>query len=219
MRRRVFGNAKSLAACIFPASDAYAGRQRVFCFGGWPAALYLKSISFDTFNSRHKRLPRGGRLQGSNDFCRGGAGERHCNNPQAEFVAPVARGLCTESWSPNSNETRTFHSLRDSDRLAIPNLAPPFRSTGKRMAVQKIIYVCFDFSKLVSSELALLEMGYDVTTVLGTDGVLALSLDCDYSKVILGDSAVEDREYVEQWLKGNYPDIPVIPMCDLQIQS
>jgi hypothetical protein len=87
------------------------------------------------------------------------------------------------------------------------------------MAAQKIIYVCFDFSKLVSSELALLEMGYDVTTVLGMDGVLALSLDADYSRVILGDGAVEDREYVEQWLKGNYPDIPVIPMCDLQIQS
>ena len=86
------------------------------------------------------------------------------------------------------------------------------------MAGQKILYVCFEFSQLVSCELALLEMGYDVTTVLGTDGVLGLSLEVDFSKVLLGDGAVEDRQYAKQWLDGNYPDIPVVDMCDLHIE-
>jgi len=86
------------------------------------------------------------------------------------------------------------------------------------MAGLKILYVCFDVSQLVSSELSLLEMGYDVTTVLGTDGVLGLSLGVDFSKALLGDGAVEDRQYAKQWLNGNYPDIPVIDMCNLPIE-
>jgi hypothetical protein len=85
------------------------------------------------------------------------------------------------------------------------------------MTDQKVVYVCFDFSHLVSSELALLEKGYDVTTVLGTDGVMAHSNYADCSWVILGDGAVEDREFVERWLKVNYPSIPVIASRDVTL--
>ena len=86
------------------------------------------------------------------------------------------------------------------------------------MAGQKILYVCFDSSRLVSNELALLERGYDVTTVLGTDGAIAHSAYADYSGVILDDGTVQDREFVQRWLKDNYPNIPVIAFSELQIE-
>jgi len=85
------------------------------------------------------------------------------------------------------------------------------------MADLKVLYVCFDCSRLVSSELALLKRGYDVTTVLGSDGVIAHSGYADCCRVILGEGAVEEREFVQQWLRDNYPSLPVIVFGDLHL--
>lgn len=78
------------------------------------------------------------------------------------------------------------------------------------MAELKVLYVCFELSHLVSCELALLEKGYDVTTVLGPDGVIARSDYSDCALIVLDDGVGEDREFVERWLKENYPSIPVV---------
>ena len=85
------------------------------------------------------------------------------------------------------------------------------------MSDQKVLYVCFDLTGLVSSELTLLANGYDVTTVLGADGVIAYSACADCNLVVLGDGGGGDRDFVERWLKDNYPAIPVITFCDLHL--
>ena len=51
---------------------------------------------------------------------------------------------------------------------------PPPRE-WKRMAGGLILYVCYDPAVLLICERLLMGEGYDVVTVLGTDGLMALS--------------------------------------------
>src|SRR5664279_2930433 len=59
--------------------------------------------------------------------------------------------------------TRACKTLRELSQLSDSSHASPRRSSGRQMAGQKILYVCFDCSRLVINELALLEGGCDVT--------------------------------------------------------
>jgi CheY-like chemotaxis protein len=83
----------------------------------------------------------------------------------------------------------------------------------KAMAAQKILYVCYDPSLLLSRERLLLGSGYDVTTLLGTDGVIASTSLASYDCVVLGDEGtVSDRQTALLWLKSNYPALPVVAL-------
>lgn len=82
------------------------------------------------------------------------------------------------------------------------------------MAGENILYVCCDVSHLLSRELPLLEMGYEVKTVLGADGVMAQTQFADYACVIIdNEGQVEERSRAVSWLKNHHPAIPVIALC------
>lgn len=162
-----------------------------------------------------RNLPRYGSVQlvgaFTGYFCPG-APECHDDTRQTDCATQLV-------WRQNRDTTRVCNPLRELGRLPDSSQADSRRSSGRHMAGEKTLYVCFDFSRLVSNELALLVRGYDVTTVLCTDGLIAFSGYADYSRVIVDEGAPGDREFVERWLKDNYPAIPVIVLGDLRLES
>jgi len=78
------------------------------------------------------------------------------------------------------------------------------------MAGRLILYVCYDPKLLVPQERLLLSKGYDVVTVLGTDGLIANTCIGDYSVVVLGEGASDNQlEQAMLWLQEHFPAIPV----------
>ena len=155
--------------------------------------------------TRPSSVQLGGCFVGS--FCFG-APQRRGSTRQSDCAMPMA-------WCPDGDAPRVCNPLRELSQIPDSGHVRPRRSSGGLMAGEKVLYVCFDFSRLLNNELALLERGFDVTTVLGIDGLLARFDYNNYSAVIVDDAAVDDRQFVEQWLKDNYPAIRVIAFCDL----
>jgi len=81
------------------------------------------------------------------------------------------------------------------------------------MAGERILYVCYDPAWLVLRERVLLGEGYQVSTVLGTDGLMALSQVDEFDFVLLGDEGpLPDRQNALLWLKDEFPRAPVIAL-------
>ena len=79
----------------------------------------------------------------------------------------------------------------------------------------KILYVCFNPAALASRECLLLSMGYEVQTVLGKDGVMALDGADGFDVALIGDEGPqEERQCAICLLKKTYSDAPVIALCD-----
>lgn len=84
------------------------------------------------------------------------------------------------------------------------------------MAGERILHVCYDPSQLMERERLLLGHGYEVITVLGTDGVVSLLPAGHYDLVVVGDGGpIEERERAISWVKENLPQTPVIALCRL----
>ena len=83
------------------------------------------------------------------------------------------------------------------------------RFNGK-MVGRRILYVCYAPKLLVPQERLLLSKGYDVVTVLGTDGLIAHSCIGDCSAVVLGEGASSDElAHAMLWLQEHFPAIQV----------
>jgi hypothetical protein len=78
----------------------------------------------------------------------------------------------------------------------------------------KILYVCFNPALLLSRERLLLGRDYDVYTVLGADGLLALQSIEAFDFVLVGDEGplTQRRKAVRQ-LRQFVPAPPVIALC------
>lgn len=82
------------------------------------------------------------------------------------------------------------------------------------MAGERVLYVCYDPALLVSRERLLMSEGYQVVTVLGVDGLMALSQVDEFDFVLIGDEGpLAERQSALLWLKEEYPRTPVIALC------
>ncbi len=81
------------------------------------------------------------------------------------------------------------------------------------MAGERILYVCHDPALLLTRERLLMSEGYQVFTVLGVDGLMALSQVDEFDFVLLGDEGpLAERLNALVWLKEEYPRTPVIAL-------
>ncbi|MGC2108400.1 MAG: hypothetical protein WA655_02720 [Candidatus Korobacteraceae bacterium] len=81
--------------------------------------------------------------------------------------------------------------------------------TGKR-----ILYVCFDPALVLSRERALLSKGYDVSTVLGHDGLMAARELGDFDLILIGDEgSLPERSDSIRQLKEQFFPHPIIALC------
>jgi hypothetical protein len=80
------------------------------------------------------------------------------------------------------------------------------------MGSNRILYVSYDPHTLVRDEELLMRAGYEVASVLGTDGLIACGSVADYSSVLLDHACpVEERPEVISWLKSSHPEVTILP--------
>jgi hypothetical protein len=78
------------------------------------------------------------------------------------------------------------------------------------------LYVCYDPKSLVELERVLLRRGYDVVTVLGTDGLISHVHIGDSSAVLFGaGGSVDELAQAAHWLGERFPAIPVVSLKQL----
>jgi hypothetical protein len=89
-----------------------------------------------------------------------------------------------------------------------------FQSRSSDMGEERLLYVCYERTTLVARERLLMSMGYQVCTVLGNDGLMALIDVEHFDFALIGDegSPAEKQAAVRQ-LKERYPHTPVIAIC------
>ena len=82
------------------------------------------------------------------------------------------------------------------------------------MAGELILYVCYDPTLLPARERLLMREDYRVRTVLGTDGLMALTQIDECDLVLIGDEGpLGERQSALLWLKDEHPNTPVIALC------
>jgi DNA-binding NarL/FixJ family response regulator len=88
------------------------------------------------------------------------------------------------------------------------------QSRSSDLREERLLYVCYDPTALVSRERLLLSMGYQVCTVLGRDGLMA-RMEVDYFDfALIGDEGpLAERQAAVSLLKESYPKTPVIALC------
>lgn len=88
------------------------------------------------------------------------------------------------------------------------------QSRSSDMGEERLLYVCYDRTTLVSRERLLMSMGYQVCTVLGNDGLMA-QRDVDYFDfALIGDEgSLSQRQAAARRLKESCPHTSVIAIC------
>jgi hypothetical protein len=82
------------------------------------------------------------------------------------------------------------------------------------MLCDRILYVCFDPALLLSRERVLLTRDYEVSTVLGADGLLALPNVEDFDFILIGDEGpLAQRRKAVRYVRQQEPHAPVIALC------
>jgi hypothetical protein len=90
----------------------------------------------------------------------------------------------------------------------------PLPLQGSRMAGERILFVCFDFASLIPRERLLLARGYQVSTVLGLDGVMGAKDIQDFDFILIGDEGTQlERQRSVFQLKEECPRVPIIVLC------
>lgn len=80
----------------------------------------------------------------------------------------------------------------------------------------RILHVCYDLRLLVAHERLLLSKGYDVVTVLGTDGLISHVQTADCSAVLLGEGAsVDQLAKASLWIEERFSGVPVVSLEQL----
>jgi len=79
---------------------------------------------------------------------------------------------------------------------------------------ERALYICYDPGTLIVRERLLVEMGYEVRTVLGNDGLMAMEGTDYFDFALVGDEGtLAERESAVSLLKKTYPHTPVIVLC------
>lgn len=73
------------------------------------------------------------------------------------------------------------------------------------MAGERVLYVCFDPTTVLDRERSLLDCGYEVHTVLGRDGLMAVQHIDDVEFIVIGDEGVlsERQRFRRMAQRGN----------------
>ena len=83
---------------------------------------------------------------------------------------------------------------------------------GTGISANRILYVSYDPQSLVRDEQLLIRAGYEVDSVLGTDGLMACGSVSDYASVLVDQACLpEDRPKVILWLKTRFPEVNILP--------
>jgi hypothetical protein len=78
----------------------------------------------------------------------------------------------------------------------------------------RILYVCFNPTMLVSRERVLMSRDYDVCTVLGADGLQAVPNLEEFDFVLIGDEGpLPQRRSAVRYLRQQMPPVRVIALC------
>ena len=79
------------------------------------------------------------------------------------------------------------------------------------VATRPLLYINYNPATLVRDEQLLARAGYQVDTVLGTDGVLACKLLAEDTFVLIDKAGpVDDRKKVIRWLTANFPRLNIL---------
>jgi len=82
------------------------------------------------------------------------------------------------------------------------------------MGTKRVLYVQYDPAQMVSRERLLMTAGHEVTTVLGTDGLLARRDVSAFDLILLGETASPDeRTAAILWLKEQALRVPIVALC------
>lgn len=82
------------------------------------------------------------------------------------------------------------------------------------MSSKRILHVCFDPAQLLSRERLLMEQGYEVYTVLGQDGLMAVRRLSDFDLVLIGnEGSLRDRHNAVRRLKEQLFPAPIVALC------
>jgi hypothetical protein len=82
------------------------------------------------------------------------------------------------------------------------------------MAAERILYVCYDPTLLPARERLLMRQGYQVSIVLGVDGLMALNQVDEFDFVLVGDEGpLGERQSALLWLEDGCPHTSVIALC------
>ena len=128
------------------------------------------------------------------------------DDDRAAYVPQLgARGIVYRSM----NGPALVEAMR---RVAKGEVFVQTRSTDERE--ERLLYVCYEPTLLVSRERLLMSMGYRVCTVFGLDGLMA-RMDMDYFDfAVIGDEGpLAERQAAVRLLREAYPHTPVIALC------
>ena len=80
------------------------------------------------------------------------------------------------------------------------------------MSSNRILYISYDPGALVQDEQWLMQAGYEVDSVFGTDGLMVRGSAADYGSIFIGHGCpVEDRRKILSWLKLTSPEVKIFP--------
>lgn len=128
------------------------------------------------------------------------------NNDKAAYMRQLqARGIVYRSI----NGPVLVDAMR---RVARGELFVQNCSCDKR--AERVLHVCYDPAALVSRERLLMSMGYQICTVLGQDGLMALMGTDFFDFALTGDEgSLAQRQSAVRLLNERHPDAPVITLC------
>jgi hypothetical protein len=128
------------------------------------------------------------------------------DNDRVAYVRCLrARGVVYRSMGGDS----MIDAMR---RVARGELFIQKRSSDKRK--KRILYICYDPAVLALRECFLLGMGYQVCTVQGQDGLLALQDDISLDLVLIGDEgSLAEQQRTARSVNEMYPRASIISLC------
>lgn len=81
------------------------------------------------------------------------------------------------------------------------------------MTGKEILYISYKSSVLLAREAALIRIGCKVTTVLGSDGLMAQPTLSHYLLVVLDECpSTRERRKVIQWIRADNPSVPILAL-------
>ena len=128
------------------------------------------------------------------------------DNDRAAYIRQLqARGIVHRSI----NGPVLVDAMR---RVARGELFVQSRSSDKRD--ERVLHVCYDPAALLSRERLLMSMGYQICTVLGEDGLMALAGTDFFDFALIGEEgSLAQRQSAVRLLQEQYPAAPVIALC------
>ena len=79
------------------------------------------------------------------------------------------------------------------------------------VAARRILYVNYNPATLIRDEQLLMQAGYELDTVFGTDGVMACESVADYTSILIDETCpLAERKKLICWLTDNFPKLNIL---------